>query len=336
MKSALVTGGCGFIGSSLTKELVKKGWVVDVVDDMSNGHLELLEGTSMRVIPGDLLHQFYDKDIKRDNKTVHVIQCSFDHENILINIKASKYDYVFHQAAIPRVLFSVENPSITTDTNISSTVKLLESCIGSVKRVIFASSSSVYGGSRILPTQETYEKNPKSPYAWQKSAIEDVAKLFNSLYDLDIVCLRYFNVFGPGQYGDSPYSTAVSAWCNALKNDMLLRSDGDGTQSRDLCYIDNVVHANILVAEANAGDGFKGDCYNIACGDRTTNNEILEHITNRFSDVRVSNAPWREGDVMHTQANIDKAKEDFGYEPLIRFWDGLEKTFMWWGLLDDI
>jgi len=329
-KRALVTGGCGFIGSNLTKELVSQGWTVDIVDNMSNGHLELLEGLKFRVIPTSGLISEFDKQSNRKQSTVLVAQDDFDSQGIIYEISQRKYDVVFHQAAIPRVLFSVENPAITTGTNIASTVTLFEACIGNVKRIVWASSSSVYGGADLMPTLETQPKDPKSPYAWQKSSIEELSKVFCNLYDIDIVCLRYFNVFGPGQYGNSPYSTAVSAWCNAILNELPLRSDGDGTQSRDLCYIDNVVQANILTA--NRVENFDGQCYNIACGDRTTNNQILSFFRNRFSNLNVVDAPWRPGDVMHTQADITKAKEDFGYNPSVRIWEGLEKTIEWWGL----
>ena len=330
--NALVTGGCGFIGSNLTRSLINDGWTVDIVDDMSNGHLELLEGINMRVIPVDLLDQFYENHQERDASAVHVIQGDFSHQLVLKNINSKKYDVVFHQAAIPRVLFSVENPSMTTDVNVAGTVKLFEACIDSVKRVVFASSSSVYGGADILPTSENHSKDPKSPYAWQKSTIEDVATLFCNLYNIDIVCLRYFNVFGPGQYGDSPYSTAVSAWCHGISNGLPLRSDGDGTQSRDMCYIDNIVHANKLAATSDIEGGFGGKRYNIACGDRTTNREILEYLTSKFDHAVVTHSPWRAGDVMHTQADITNASTDFGYEPLVRFWEGLDRTIDWWGL----
>ena len=141
--------------------------------------------------------------------------------------------------------------------------------------------------------------------------------------------MRYFNVFGPGQYGDSPYSTAVSAWCHATKNNLECRSDGDGSQSRDMSYIDNTVSANILAAEAKGP--FCGECYNIACNDSVSNGDILTYFINNFS-AKVRNAPWRPGDVMHTRAEIIKAKEDLDYEPNVRFWDGLERTVKWWGL----
>jgi len=332
MKRALVTGGCGFIGSSLTHRLVSEGWSVDVVDDMSGGHLELLQGLKIRVVPVDLLKSFYEARpiSERDRETVHVIQGDFSHNNILESVQARMYTHVFHQAAVPRVSYSVEQPSHTTDVNISSTVRLFQACIGSVKRVVWASSSSVYGGAENMPTHEDTEKNPKSPYAWQKSAVEDIASLFCHLYDIDIICLRYFNVFGPGQYGDSPYSTAVSAWCHALKNGLPMRSDGDGSQSRDMCYVDNAVHANILAAESDPRGGFNGRCYNISCGDRTSNGEILEHLKERYSHAVVVEAPWRAGDVMHTQADITRARDELGYEPVVRFWEGLERTLKWW------
>ena len=335
MKRALITGGCGFIGSNLAKELISKGWRVDVVDDMSNGHLELLDGLKKRILPNASFLDIYYGQIEkgtvtREDDEVLVIQDDFASPFLLSNIEENYYDYVFHQAAVPRVGYSVEHPSETTNTNINKTVALFESCKeGGIKRIVFASSSSVYGGADDLPTKETAPKNPKSPYAWQKSAIEDFAKICWDLYQLDVVCLRYFNVFGPGQYGDSPYSTAVSAWCNAVKTGGSCRSDGDGSQSRDMCYIDNVVSANVLAAERE--EPFKGDYFNIACGDRTSNRDILEYFKVRFN-VDVVDAPWRPGDVMHTQADVSKAEREFGYKPLVRFWDGLEETIKWWEL----
>mgnify|MGYP000141368525 CR=1 FL=1 len=334
MKKALVTGGCGFIGSNLSKELVKQGWQVDIVDDMSNGHEELVSGLDCRYLPSASFLRVYNDLMTSGNnrrqQDVVVIQDDFANKFILDYIKSGAYDVVFHQAAIPRVSYSVEQPGETTDTNIGKTVHLFSACIvGNVDRIVFASSSSVYGGADELPTSETATKNPKSPYAWQKSAIEDLAKMCYDLYDLDIVCLRYFNVFGPGQYGDSPYSTAVSAWCHATKNSLECRSDGDGTQTRDMCYIDNIVSANILAA--NHDKDFKGDFFNIACGDRVSNNEILDYFIRSF-ESKVISAPTRPGDVKHTQADITKAESTFGYKPLITFWDGLETTVKWWGL----
>jgi len=332
MKKCLVTGGCGFIGSNLTKRLVSEGWSVDVVDNLSNGYLENLEGLKIRVLPNASFLRDFEKinNQKPSNHDVLVISDDFSHSGILQRIAGGEYNVVFHQAAIPRVLYSVENPSVTTDVNIAGTVRLLEACRGKIDRFIFASSSSVYGGADVLPTSETYSKDPKSPYAWQKSAIEDVAKVFSNLYDMDIVCLRYFNVFGPGQRGDSPYSTAISAWCNAIKLGTQMRSDGDGAQTRDLCYVDNTVDANVLAAEASGK--FRGECYNIACGDRTSNREILDYFKEKFPNSEVVDAPWRPGDVMHTQADISAARDRLGYDPKVRLWEGLERTVEWWDL----
>ena len=319
MRKALVTGGCGFIGSNLTKELVKQGWQVDIVDDMSNGHLELLEELKFKTLPNSSFVYHYIQSmkgsIKRSKDLVLVIQDDFAARSMLDYISSGTYDVIFHQAAVPRVSYSIEQPGITTNVNILKTVKLFMAAENNVDRVVFASSSSVYGGATKLPTKESEnEKNPKSPYAWQKSAIEDYARICWGLWNLDIVCLRYFNVFGPGQYGDSPYATAVSAWCHAIKNGLECRSDGDGKQTRDMCYIDNVVSANILAA--NSKNIFKGQAYNIACGDRTSNNEILSYFKENFGDrVKVKNAPERAGDVKHTQADFNKATKDFGYKP---------------------
>ena len=336
MKKALVTGGCGFIGSNLTKELVKQGWQVDVVDDMSNGHLELLDGIKFKTLPNASFIYHFMQQMKgktqRSKNTVLVIQDDFASAALLDYVETGAYDVIFHQAAVPRVSYSVEYPYETTINNIAKTVGLFDAAKGNVKRIVNASSSSVYGGANKMPTKEIENtKNPKSPYAWQKSAIEDYSKICWDLYQLDIVNLRYFNVFGPGQYGNSPYSTAVSAWCHAIKNGLECRSDGDGEQSRDMCYIDNIVSANILAATSN--NKFAGNFYNIACGDRTSNNQILDYLRQKFGDrVKVKHAPERPGDVKHTQADISLAETDFGYKPLVRFWEGLDRTIDWWGL----
>ena len=332
MKKALVTGGCGFIGSNLTKELVKQGWQVDIVDDMSNGHLELLEGLKIRTLMNGSFYSAYKmQGLQRTQDEVLMIQDDFASDGILNGVHQGVYDVIFHQAAIPRVSYSVEQPFHSTDTNISKTVRLFEAARDKVDRIVWASSSSVYGGADILPTSESEPKNPKSPYAWQKSAIEDFTRIMCDLYEgTDVVCLRYFNVFGPGQFGGSPYSTAISAWCDAIKNKKQLRKDGTGEQSRDFSYIDNVVDANILAMKCDKK--FVGECYNIACGDKISNNQILERFEEKFGDLDMRQAPFRPGDVMHTQADISKTSLDLGYKPTVKFWEGLEKTFEWWKL----
>tara|TARA_Y100001973_G_C5202940_1_gene339191 strand:+ start:2606 stop:3598 length:993 start_codon:yes stop_codon:yes gene_type:complete len=329
MRRALVTGGCGFIGSNLVKQLVSDGWVVDAVDNLCNGRLDALKEVDSHVLINSSFLKPLAESKKRDNKKVLIIQDDFASAHMLKYISEKNYDVVFHQAALPRVSYSVQNPTETTVTNISATVALFEACVNSVSRVVFASSSSIYGGAETMPTPESEPVNSKSPYAWQKAAIEDFARMCYKLYQLDVVCLRYFNVFGPGQYGDSPYSTAVSAWCHATKEGSDLRSDGDGTQTRDMCYVDNVVSANILAA--NSPKTFAGKAYNVACGEFNSNNEILAYFKDNFN-VSVRHAPWRPGDVMHTLADISSAKKDFGYEPLVTFWEGLKRTVAWWEL----
>ena len=307
-KRALVTGAAGFIGSNLCRTLVENGWNVTGVDDLSGGHLELVEGIKgLRMVLNDFASDF-----------------------ILDEIKEGNFDVVFHLAAIPRVSYSVENPAETTLNNVAKTTKLMETCRSKINRFVFSSSSSVYGGADDLPTPTSYPRDPKSPYAWQKSTIEDLLRMFGKLYDFDSVCLRYFNVFGPNQYGDSPYSTAISAWCHAVKHGTPLRKDGSGEQSRDMCYVDNVVDVNIRAA--NYEGTLRGEAFNVACGDRTSNNQILEKFQEKFGELSVDQAPFRAGDVMHTQADISETERVFGYKPLVRFWDGLDKTFEWWGI----
>lgn len=317
MNKVLVTGAAGFIGSNLTRRLLEMGYHVVGVDNMSNGHKEFLEWSKSF------------SSYRKNGSYLEFWNLDFADRKILYFIKEKKFKYVFHQAAIPRVSYSVEKPFETTDTNINKTVALMEACISNVERFIFASSSSVYGGAINLPTSENEKVEPKSPYALQKRTIEEFCHLFGNLYNFDSACLRYFNVFGNNCYGDSPYSTAVSAWCYAVKKGLKLRSDGNGEQSRDMCYIDNVVDANILVATHEKP--LRGEYYNVACGDRTSNNEILDFFINRFPNIEIEHAPERAGDVKHTQADISKIKE-IGYEPKVKFWEGLEKTINWWGI----
>lgn len=309
---ALITGCAGFIGSNMARRCIDEGWHVDAVDDMSNGHSEF--------IPKGLNFFFYS---------------DFASEHVLSNVNSQKYDAVIHLAAIPRVSYSVEHPLETHETNVNSTLKLLEACKGNVGRIVFASSSSVYGGADVLPTPEAHARNPKSPYALQKAVIEDYLQLYNNLYGLDSACMRFFNVFGPNQLGGSPYATAVSAWLTAIKEGRPMRSDGDGSQTRDMCYVDNVVDACMRAAS------FKGrlnaECFNVACGDRTSNIDVLNELKRRYPDATHVDAPWRPGDVMHTQADVTKAGEVLGYKPLVKFWDGFEKTVTWyeenWGMI---
>lgn len=301
--NVLITGGAGFIGSNLAERCVSKGWVVDIVDDLSNGHREFVpKGVNNRIFS-----DFTDK-------------------NVLSYVKDGAYDVVFHLAAVPRVSYSVEHPVETNEVNVSRTLRLMEACRGSVKRFVFASSSSVYGGADTRPTQVSHPKRPKSPYALQKSIIEDYLEMYESMYGLKYTALRFFNVFGKNQLGNSPYATAVSAWLDAIKRGQSMRSDGDGRQSRDMCHVDNVTQACVLAAEQPP---YLTSVFNVACGESVTNKAVLEYLLKRFPDARFHEAPWRAGDVMHTLADISETKLALGYKVEMPFWAGLERTIAW-------
>jgi nucleoside-diphosphate-sugar epimerase len=305
----LVTGCAGFIGSNLVQRCLDRGWDVFGVDDLSNGHTEFLPKAFVHDI-----HRFFPVDFAGRVVTG------------LVNRKS--VDAVIHLAAVPRVSYSVEHPIKTNDVNVSRTLKLMDVCRSNVKRFVFASSSSVYGGADVLPTHENQPKRPKSPYALQKSIVEDYLAMYSDLYGLDSACLRFFNVFGNSQIAGGAYATAVSSWLNAIHKGLPMRSDGDGTQSRDMCYVDNVTDA---CARAASADGLlRARCYNVACGERVTNAEILAYLLKRYPNATMQSAPWRPGDVMHTQADIGRISKELGYSPLVRFWEGLELTIDWY------
>src|SRR3989344_4989371 len=295
-KIILVTGCAGFIGGNFVKQFRKKFSKTKIIgiDDFSTGRKDVLNSSII----------FYEGSILN--------------EKLLEKIFSKhKPEYVFHFAALPRVSYSVEHPRHTSEVNIIGTVALLEAAKNNgVKRFIYSSSSSVYGGAKKLPTKESESfPDPKSPYAVQKYIGEPFCKIFSELFRLDTVCLRYFNVFGPGQYGDSPYSTVISAWLEALYFPKKKKAfiEGDGTQSRDFCYMDNVVQANILAMKSRKW--FGGEVFNIAHGERTTVNEVkrlIEKYTGR--KLNLEKRPARKGDVRHTHADISKAGKWFGYQ----------------------
>ena len=330
---ALVTGGAGFIGSNLVHSLVKLGWRVDVVDDLSNGHLAFLSGLRMRSVPVFMLQKFEEEyESAREEGQILFFEADFEHPNVLSRVERGYYDRVFHLAANPRVEYSVNHPAHTTDINVTRTMSLLEAVNRSQNkpRFIFSSTCAVYGDATQVPTAEYCECAPLSPYGLQKWMIEEFLKMSSTLYSTDSVCLRYFNVYGPNQFGDSPYSTAVSAWCNRVKDGQPLRSDGDGEQTRDLVYVGDVVRANILAA--TRVEKFTGETFNIGTGNRVSNNHILSLFKNKFPGVEVKSAPPRPGDVRDTQADNQFAKDILGWTPQVSFEEGLERTWEWWGL----
>ena len=300
----LITGAAGFIGSNLAIKCLSLGWQVHCVDDLSNGHLEFLPRS-------------FD-DLSCDD---------FASDDSLRAITKNQYDVVFHLAAVPRVSYSVEHPVESNDANVTKTLKLMNACRSNVGKFVFASSSSVYGSGSKIPTFESHTKRPSSPYALQKSIIEDYLRIYHELYDLPSVCLRFFNVFGNHALGTSSYATALAAWLTSIKQERPMRSDGDGSQSRDLCHVDNVVHACLKAVNSTVTNA---ECYNVACGKSTTNKGLLSYLLARYPNASIIDSPWRLGDVKHTLADIQKSKDELGYEPIVDVWDGVERTCDWY------
>ncbi|MAG24438.1 hypothetical protein CMI47_02565 [Candidatus Pacearchaeota archaeon] len=315
--SILITGGAGFIGSNLALNMARsKCGGIDVVD-YSEDNCRYLSS----VMEGE-----------GGCDRVNVICDDYSSKNSLQRVKDGMYDQIVHLAAVPRVSYSVEHPSETTYENIYKFSSLLEASINSCNRVIFASSSSVYGGNENMPTSEKEPLSPQSPYALQKKVGEEMCSLFSDLYNLDTVCFRFFNVFGPHQFGDSPYSTVISAWCHALSNNSKLRLDGTGEVSRDFCYIDNV--CDIIMKCMDSSKRYDAEPFNVACGDRNSLTEILEYIMREYNicDNNIDHTPPRPGDVMHTCADMSKTYKEFSIDPQrqVSFWDGLKRTEEWW------
>jgi nucleoside-diphosphate-sugar epimerase len=303
----LVTGGAGFIGSHITERLVKEAYEVRVLDNFSTGHRKNIAAISSQIelIEGDI----------RDFSTV----CQ----------AVRGCDVIFHEAALCSVERSVENPRDSNAVNIDGTLNvLLAARDGGVRRVVFASSSSVYGGNPALPKQETQAPAPASPYAVTKLTDELYCQTFHQLFGLETFSLRYFNVFGPRQDPNSQYAAVIPRFVEALLKGKPPVIEGDGQQSRDFSYIDNVVAANLLAMKASAGFG---DAYNIACGQKTT---VLQLAENLMQLLGVSIQPVhirpRPGDVRHSLADISKAESILSYQPLIDSMTGLKYTVDWY------
>ncbi len=330
MRKALVTGCCGFIGGHLTRMLVKDGWNVVGVDDLSNGDPDVLHDIDIRCVPPALLPAYNGAE---DVDKTLIITGDFANEHILMRADRGDFDVIFHLAANPRVEYSVKNPASTTHTNVQKTIELMTAAVGKIDRFVFASSSAVYGNGVSLPTKESESTNPQSPYALQKLVVEQFGEMYSELYGLDFVALRFFNVYGPGQLGSSPYSTAIAAWCDKLKAGKPLRSDGDGEQSRDMVYVEDVSRALITCAERNSSFGF--GVYNVGAGQSLTNNQILNGLREYFPSMEITHAPERTGDVKHTLANVNKIETEVLFSAKVHFWRGLRDTLLWWELIDE-
>jgi UDP-N-acetylglucosamine 4-epimerase len=312
MKRVLVTGAQGFIGKHLCERLHRDGYTVFGVDDLSSGQ----DPEDVKFVGlTKLLNEWSIRD-------------DFASKWILSQVKGYAFDVIVHLAATPRVAYSVEYPLETFENNVAKTARLVEAARNTVEKFVFASSSSVYGDSHALPTHENNAPAPKSPYAMQKAVVEQILAQYSMHYGMKNTVLRLFNVFGPGNVANSPYATAVSAWLTAYHTGRPCRFDGSGVQSRDLCYVDNTVDGIVRAIEYE-DKVVHYDVFNIACGQRTTNNDVFDFLKKRYLDIEMVEAPYRPGDVKHTQADITRAEERLGYKPLVYVMDGLERTCEW-------
>jgi len=304
MTKAIVTGGAGFIGSHLAQELAKRGYQVVILDDLSRGKIENIQA---------LLNKDNVMFVRRSITELPLLQKLF--ENV---------DYVFHQAALARVPFSIENPLAVNEANITGTLNVLVAAKEQgVKKVIYASSSSVYGDTPTLPKKEDMPPNPQSPYAVTKLAGEYYCRVFQEVYALPTVCLRYFNVYGPAQDPNSQYAAVIPKFIQQALNGKPPVIFGDGEQTRDFTFVQDVVEANILAAESDATGIF-----NIGKGERSSVNnlaELLIRLSGNGNTIKPVHVEPRAGDLEHSLADISKSSS-FGYEPKFSLEEGLKET----------
>ncbi|MBM3403268.1 MAG: SDR family oxidoreductase [Bacteroidetes bacterium] len=300
----LVTGGAGFIGSNLVRELLTRGHQVRVLDNFSTGKRENLlpfkDHPNLEVIEGDL-------------RSPHIVRES---------VKGCHY--VLHQGALPSVPRSIKDPVTTNEVNINGTLNILEAAREySVKRVVFASSSSVYGNTEVLPKVETMPVSPLSPYAITKLTAEKYCQVYYQIYGLETVSLRYFNVFGPNQDPNSMYSAVIPKFIRMMREGKSPTVFGDGLQSRDFTYVSNNVAANLLACTA---EGAAGEVFNIACGERYTLIDLVNAINEILgTSIQPIFDKERTGDVKHSMAGIEKARERMGFNVNTRFEEGLRR-----------
>jgi nucleoside-diphosphate-sugar epimerase len=303
----LVTGGAGFIGSNICKRLVAEGCSVRVVDNLLTGKRSNLAPIMDKI-------EFVEADMGVPEVARAVVE---------------GIDVVLHEGALPSVPRSVDDPAATHQHCVDATFTLLLAARDArVKRFVYAASSAAYGDTPTLPKVETMAPNPLSPYAVGKLVGEYYCSVFAKVYGLQTIALRYFNVFGPQQDPASQYAAAIPAFVTAILRDQPPTVYGDGEQSRDFTYVDNVVQANLLAARAQETHG---EVINIACGEAVTVNAIIDRI-NQLLDKHVKPiyAPARPGDVKHSLADITAARKLIGFQPVVLFREGLEKSITWY------
>lgn len=303
----LVTGGAGFIGSHLVHRLAELGHSVRVLDNLSSGKRENLADVLSKTdwIQGDMADPATARRACRG------------------------VDVVLHEAAVPSVPKSVDDPVTSHRSNVEGTFQLLLAARDEkVRRFIYAGSSSAYGESPTLPKVESMPTDPLSPYAVQKLTGEFYCRAFSKCYGLQTLTMRYFNVFGPRQDPRSNYAAAIPAFVTAILHDRAPIVYGDGEQTRDFTYIENVIHANLLAAKAERTNG---EVINVACGGRISINQIIADINRYFGrNIKPNYLPERQGDIKHSAADISLARRVIGYEPVVSTLEGLKMTMDWY------
>jgi len=311
-KTFLITGGAGFIGSNLVEYLLNNGArKVRVLDNLSNGYLKNIEPflnvPNFEFLEGDI------RDVDTCKKAVEGIQ------------------FISHQAALGSVPRSIVDPVTTNEVNISGFLNMLLAAKESptLKRMVYAASSSTYGDSQAMPKVEGVEGKPLSPYAITKAVNEMYGDVFSKVYGFHTIGLRYFNIFGPNQSHDNPYAAVIPIFCKAYIDGKSPTINGDGETSRDFTYVDNAVQANIKALLAD--DVQQHTVYNVACGEQTSLNEMIALLRELMrSEIEPIYGPERAGDVKHSKAAIDKIKNELGYAPTVYFREGLAKVFAWY------
>jgi len=318
MPSYLVTGGAGFIGSHLVEELLKRGQRVRIVDSFITGKPENVQQATANAREAAPLATIHEPElITGDLADPSVAQQAVD-----------GMDYVLHQAALPSVPRSVDDPITSNRANVDATLSVLVAARDArVRRVVYAGSSSAYGDTEVLPKREDMPTHPLSPYALQKLVGEQYMQMFHRLYGLETVTIRYFNVFGPRQDPGSPYSGVISVFLRALTEGWAPTIYGDGEQTRDFTYVANVVRGVLLAAEAAQAPG---EVINVATGSRISLNQLFDTVKALTGSTLVaSHGPVRAGDVRDSQADIQKAERVLGYAPIVPFDEGLHRTLAW-------
>ena len=307
MQKFLVTGGAGFIGSNICRRLVAEGCFVRVVDNLLTGKRSNLATVMDKI-------EFVEADMGVPEVARSVVK---------------DIDVILHEGALPSVPRSVDDPAATHRHCVDATFTLLLAARDAgVKRFVYAASSSAYGDTPTLPKVETMAPNPLSPYAVGKLVGEYYCSVFSKVFGLETIALRYFNVFGPQQDPASQYAAAIPAFVTAILRDQPPTIYGDGEQSRDFTYVDNVVQANLLAARAKETHG---EVINVACGEAVTVNAIIGMINQLLGKhVKPLYAPARAGDVKHSLADITAAKKLIGFQPVVLFREGLEKSIDWY------